>query len=149
MEQQWAGEERRGIPIHILNYVDEKLDVHTQKVEHLMQAHVGDEMARYQLIEEKLERNNRESERRHHSLIQSITAFTGNVEMMQQAFLRTQEGQPDYIGHFNDHNERAALGLWWKSVKDKALTKLIEWGVVVLAGWIGYSLWQSFLQGPK
>jgi hypothetical protein len=33
MAEEWQGEERRGIPIHILNHIDERLEQHTSRVD--------------------------------------------------------------------------------------------------------------------
>jgi hypothetical protein len=148
MAEDWHGEERRGIPIHILNYVDERLSTHVEKVEALMAGHVGEEMERYQEIITLIEEKDRKSEERHHSLVQSITAYMGHVEMVQGAFIEDEKGHPDFVGHRNDHDKRKRFGQWWGDVKERTITKVLEWGVLAFIGWVAYSLWESFLKGP-
>jgi hypothetical protein len=146
---EWQGEERRGIPIHVLNYVDERLSTHVDKVEALMASHVGEEMERYQEIINLIQEKDRRSEERHYSLVQSITAFSGNVELMSRAFLEDEKGRPDFDGHRYDHDKRKRFAVWWDGVKDKAITKVVEWGVLAFVVWVAHSMWESFLKGPK
>ena len=145
----WQGEERRGIPVHVLSYIDQKLEAHAEKVETLFRDHVGEEMSRYQEIIELIEDKDRRSEERHLGLVQSIHAYMGNVELMQAAFIEDSKGNPDYRGHRNDHDKRKRFGEWWDTVKDKAITKVIEWGALAFVVWVVHSMWEAFLKGPS
>ena len=114
-----------------------------------MAEHVGEEMARYSEIINLIQEKDRRSEDRHHSLVQSITAYMGKVELIDSAFLEDQKGHPDYRGHRNDHDKRKQFGDWWGGVKDKAITKVVEWGALAFVVWILHSLWEAFLKGPN
>lgn len=148
-EDAWRGDERRAIQVHIINYIDERLNVHTAKVEQLMKDHVGEEMARYSEIIELIEKKDKASEDRHYALVQSITAYTGHVEMVQAAFLEDEKGRPDFEGHRYDHDKRKRFAIWWAGVKDKAITKVIEWGALAFVVWVVHSMWEAFLKGPN
>lgn len=149
MTEAWAGEERRGIPMHILNYMDERLAGHTRHIEGIFQQHTEEEMDRYASIVESIEAHTKASEARHGALIQSINAYMEHQDQIRGAFLKDESGRPDYHGHWYDHNHRKNLAIWWQGVKDGVLVKVIEWGTVLVLGWLGLMVWQGILQGPK
>jgi len=149
MTEAWAGEERRGIPMHILNYMDERLAGHTRHIEEIFQHHTAEEMDRYSAIAESIEAQTKSSEARHGALIQSIQAYMSRQEEIESAFLKDGEGRRDFHGHWYDHNHRKNLAVWWQGVKDSVLMKVIEWGSVLLLGWLGLMIWHGILQGPK
>lgn len=118
-QRQWDGSERRGIPIHLINYVDERLAVHVDKVEKIMANHVGEEMERYREIIDLIEEKDRRSEDRHHALVQSISAYNAHVELIDGAFLDDEDnGQPDYRGHRKAHKSWAKDGEEEKKVME-------------------------------
>lgn len=167
---EWNGAERRGIPIHVLNYMDERLQAHVEHVEEIFNAHIKDEMARYNDILETIKRNreqtaaeisaiaeeieelNTNAQRRHDSLVQSLNAYSDGMNHKCQdvtsAFIKGPDGLPDFEGHRNDHDKRKKFGDWWDNVKDKLLTKILEWGALAFVVWVAHSLWEAFLKGP-
>ncbi len=149
MTEVWDGEERRGIPMHILNYMDDRLAGHTRHIEEILEHHTGEEMERYTAIVESIKAQTNASEARHSALIQSLNAYMIRQEDMRGAFLKNEDGHPDYHGHWYDHNHRKNLGIWWQGVKNGVLVKMIEWGSVLVVGWLGLMIWNGILQGPK
>ena len=136
MEDNWAGEERRSIPIHILTYVDTKLDAHTQKIEEIFQQHIETETSQISEIFKTLNKNNEESTARHSVLVDKITAYQGHVELMEQAFLETEKGTPDYEGHRHFHKVKKDSLEWWDKVKQNAVSKVVEWGTIGILVWV-------------
>jgi len=127
---EWNGEDRRapeGVIIAVMNHVQETLDRHTAKMD-----------TKFDHVNARID-----------NLIESISSYMDKQEDIEKAFLKTHDGRPDFHGHFYDHDHRRQLGIWWDGVKDKAITKLIEWGVVVTVGWIAINLWDAFLKGHK
>ena len=104
---EWTGEERRGIPIHILNHIDEKLDSHVNKVESMVQEHTEEEMDRYKEILAKIESHRQENELRHSSLSSSFMSYAERVDTFCQniaeAFPHNEQGKPDFHGHGRAH----------------------------------------------
>lgn len=110
MNSPWAGEERRSIPIHVLNHIDEKLAQHTERVEAAFAEHTMDEQNRYQAIQETIDQHRMDSERRHEELGRSINAFMERTADLHNdfvsAFPRDTLGKADFAGHRIDHEAR-------------------------------------------
>lgn len=160
---EWHGEERRGIPFHILTYIDERLKAHVDHVEKIFTDHTREEMERYGEIMDLIQGNrektaseiaelNANAQKRHESLVQSLQAYSDGMNHKCQdvtsAFVKGPDGQPDFAGHRADHDRRKKFGDWWDSIKDKAVTKVVEWGALAFVVWVAHSLWESFLKGP-
>lgn len=147
--QPWDGvSDRRSIPIHILNYVDGRLEEHTKRIYDLLQEHVSEEMERYDEILDKIGSSADKAEARHNSLSMSINSYMTKQELIEEAFLEDKHGKPDYHGHKYDHEYRKQVSSWWAKVKDGVVMKIIEWGGVAFVAWAGYALWDAFLRGP-
>lgn len=129
------------IPLPIISYVDKRLSDHTAKIEALL-------LQRMLEIQTEMRDQNDKADRRHHALVDSITAYMGRQEMIDRAFMKDDDGHPDYHGHFNDHFTRHKWSQWWQSVREKTAVKVFEWGAVVIIAWIALTLWRAFLEGP-
>lgn len=146
---EWDGKsDRRSIPLHILNYVDERLETHTDKIYNLLADHVKEEMSRFDEIKDGIRESEERQEHRHSSLIQSITAYMQKQELIDLAFLADRHGQPDYQGHRSDHEYRKAAADWWQKVKGTVTIKVLEWASVGFFAWLMYVVWEAFLRGP-
>ena len=136
-DEQGKPLERRSIPIHILNHIDERLETHMTKVD--------EQFASLRLELLALEKKSIE---RHNQLLDLMGIQVQKQQKLEDAFIKNEHGEPDISGHFYDHDHRRQLGEWWCGVKDKAFTKVIEWGVLAFCTWVAYSLWKAFLDGP-
>lgn len=118
---EWDGKERREIPFHLVNYMDEKLKAHTAEIKGIVDGHTGDEMKRYQEIlgsvgdikgdiESRFRSVLVEMEERFSALGGSIDAYMSDVEALynavSQAFPKDEDGKPDFKGHAKDHKIR-------------------------------------------
>jgi hypothetical protein len=148
-EHEWNGEERRSIPIHVLNYMDHRLGEHTNRIEDLFKEHITDEMERYGDIVNKLESSAIASQKRHSILIDQLTIVTGNTELIKGAFPKSKEGLPDYNEHHDYHFTWKTRKEWWAGTSSQAVRKLFEWMLMAFVIWMGTVIWQAALQGPK
>jgi hypothetical protein len=148
VEQEWHGEERRGIPIHILNYMDERLKAHVDHVENIFKFHTEEEMKRYGDILKMIGESRKAAEGRHAEIMELMSGFTYKCKSVTDAFLKAPDGTPDFDGHRYDHDKRKRFADWWESVKDKAITKVVEWGALAFVVWVVHTLWESLLKGP-
>lgn len=144
----WEGHERRGIPIHVLNYIDKRLDTRIEEVKQLFLDHTREEMDRYTEILQKIEDSRTASEERHATLIQQLTVNIGHQKMIETAFLKTENGDPDFHGHHNDHHQRKKFADWINRLKDKAITRVVEYASVAAFVWFAYMVWAGILKGP-
>lgn len=55
----------------------------------------------------------------------------------------------DFDAHHDFHKASTETKQKWDKRMDQVFMKLIEWGSVAATGWIGVSLWNAFLAGPK
>ena len=147
--KDWKGEERRGIPIHILNYMDERLKTHTDHIEHVFHDHTADEMERYNAILDKISSGQKAAVDRHESIMEVISHFNGKCKDVHSAFLKTSEGEYDFDGHRYDHDKRKKFGEWWERVKGGIVVKVMEWGSLAFIIWVIHSIWESLLKGPS
>lgn len=159
MTDSWAGDERRSIPIHILNHVDERLGVHAERVEKAFVEHTAEEMDRYTDIRNDytelrsiLNEHRAESSRKHIELCKSFDAFSDRTEMiytnLNEAFPTDRNGKPDFHGHAKAHEA------WIESSKEtKELVAYVKKVVVAacsmgLVSWITFLMWEGILRGP-
>ena len=118
---KWDGNERRTVPVHLISYVDKKIE----EVSH------------------KIDSYARDSEQRHHILVDKITHYQGQLELTEQAFLKTSEGHPDYDGHRHYHLDKKTAAEWWNNVRQNSTSKVFEWGIIGILAWMV----SQFLQG--
>ena len=148
-KHSWDGSERRGIPIHILNYMDARLKTHTEHIEQIFTGHTQDEMDRYKAINKAIDDARVSSESRHKAVMEALSGFKTKCRSVESAFLKLPNGEPDFEGHNRDHSSRKRFGDWWDQVKGSTLAKIIEWGSLAFVIWIIHTLWEAFLKGPK
>ena len=104
--QDWPGDERRSIPIHILNFVDEKMESQTKQIKDIFEDHEIKEMARYSSIEGDV----KDLKNDFHILTSNITSFMDRTTEfhtdVKAAFPKNEDGNPDFGGHASDHKHR-------------------------------------------
>ena len=147
--EDWQGDERRSIPIHILNYIDDRLDTRINEVKKLFVDHTTDEMERYAQIISSIDGSRKASEERHNELIHQLTIHIGHAKLVESAFLTDEKGNPDFSGHHYDHHKRKTFLDWWNGVKDKAVTRVIEYASVAVFAWLVFMIWKALLAGPQ
>jgi len=150
---EWGGEDRRSIPIHILNYVKDTVTSETEEIKRIFAQHSQYESDRYNEILESQRISSEKAQERYNHLIRSVEAYTNKTEALQEnmqaAFLTTRHGKPDYLGHANAHES------WIESAADtKKLLKDIRLGLILagataLGTWILPLIWNGVLVGPK
>lgn len=145
---EWQGDERRGIQIHILNYIDERLDSRIGEVKALFVEHTTDEMERYTEILRQIDDSRKASETRHGELIKQLTVNISHQQSIENAFIKDEMGKPDFVGHHYDHFSRKKWADWINGVKDSAVTRVVEYASVAVFAWIGYMVWTGLLAGP-
>lgn len=150
-----AAGEPPSAPLHIIAYVDGRMREHTEHVESILREHVADEMCRFgeiqgaiKALRERTEELEIRSARRHEEIMAVLTQHTRRINEIEQAFLVDHKGNPDFHDHHNDHSVRAKAGEWWKDVRNKTTTKMIEWASVALVAWVALHVWTAFLKGP-
>ncbi len=148
-EHEWHGEERRGIPIHILNYMDERLNTHTERIEHVFHAHTADEMDRYNAILNRIEEGQKAATERHKTVMETISHFNGKCSSVHSAFIKLPDGTYDFDGHRYDHDRRKKFAEWWDRVKGGIVIKLMEWGSLAFVVWAVHTMWEAFVKGPS
>lgn len=144
MSSDWVGEERRGIPIHVLTYLDAKFDAHIEKVNDLVNQHKEDEMRRYKEILDHVDRSDTAAEDRHNALIDKLSEFIGTQELINSAFIEDHKGEPDYNGHKQDHHVRAQRARTWSEFWTDAFKKVGTGAVYAAAVAIGLAVWEAF-----
>lgn len=89
------------------------------------------------------------SERRHTSLIQSLSAYQDDVNAMRRAFLVDAKGNPRFDDHYDDHNTRdrwyGILGNWLRD----GFGNLVKLAMASGAVWFLYQVWEALHKGPK
>jgi len=153
VEQTWHGDERRGIPIHILNHVDERLGQHSFRIEKLLMDHTDDEMERYQEIISRIDRNSEDSQRRHEATAKAIVDHMSKTDMIYEhlieAFPPDDRGKPDFIGHATAHKKWITEAKDTKELRAYIQKVVLAAATVGVAGWLLSLAWQGFLMGPK
>jgi hypothetical protein len=146
---EFTGEERRSIPVHVLNYMDHKLDEHTQRIENLFKEHIADEAQKHSAVIYNLEVSAKASQSRHAALMTQFNMISENIEEINNAFPKSKEGLPGYEEHHNYHFTWRTRKEWWAGTSNQAFRKLFEWLLMAFVIWLGAVIWQSILTGPK
>lgn len=151
----WAGEERRGLPIHILNYVDERMTLATGEITRYIHDHTKEETERYG---EMIDRQDQLENKINHleNSVQEVTEIVGNnsksikqltesvnawmqnnselLGCIRKAFPRDDHGEPDFDGHRTAHNnwiknapEEKELMSFMRSMQTKMIEDKARW----------------------
>jgi len=152
----WKGDERRSIPIHVLNYIKEivteetvELKTSFDEYKRNFAAHDHDEMARYDAILQNQIANAKESADRHYALVDSLTASMGRIQLAETAFIKNHNGDPDFHGHREAHEVWIAESIARKEFWNKMKFELAKWGFIGFLGWGLVQLWLGVLHGPS
>lgn len=144
----WDGSERRSIPIHILNYLDERLGTHAEQIENIFVTHTKDEMERYKSIEDSIETHAIESQKRHAEIMEVISHFNGKCRDVHSAFLLRKDGSPDFEGHAKAHESWLTRATWRHTFKNNLFNKVGEVLAIAATLWVLHVIWEAFLKGP-
>lgn len=149
---EWEGTERRSIPIHIINVMEERFENHAGHMERMFTDHTTNEMERYKEILDEIELTRRASADRHQMLVDSITSYMGKTELMiaefSSAFPKTKDGKPDFHGHANAHDSWIEESLARKEFFAHIKKVVAAAAILVVGSWVGVLVWQGILHGP-
>lgn len=145
-----SGGEPPSAPIHIIAYVDGRMREHTQHVEQILRDHVADEMCRFGEIQggiraasaraEELELRNAA---RHAEIMAMLTTQNKRIDEIEQAFLTTPKGEPDYHGHLGDHDTRSKAAQRWDDLKRSTTANVVTWASIAAIGWLVFAVWTA------
>ena len=137
-ERAWQGEERRGIPIHILNHIDERLEQHTNRVDTQFSE------VRNQIMSLTLSINS--------WMEKEPDAIVEQCEVLIDEAIPTSPDSPDSTPKEKRREHRHAHAKWmqdvademarWKRIREKAL----EWAVISGLGVVVISVVQYVLR---
>ncbi len=144
----WNGPERRSAPLHIINYVDGRLREHAERIESVLTGHIKDEDDKIQAIHDRLDANDKASEARHKLLSDQLTLHLTKQSQVEDAFLRTEQGHPDYHGHREHHSLSQRAAKWRSDLRNNTAAKLFEYTVIGFLIWAALHLWPVLLKGP-
>jgi hypothetical protein len=109
-DDHYLGEDRRTIPVHILQHIDSRLTTSISQILTEFKEHTGEEMDRYKDILDQIEANRQASDKRHTELTNIIHDHTHATEEMLKTILsgfpKNAEGKADLSGHAEDHQFR-------------------------------------------
>lgn len=169
VSEEWLGQERRSIPVHVLNHIDERLATHTERVSKVVADHTREEMDRYKEILDKIDAHRADSEDRHGALSDAFAQYASKMDdfchAISQAFPKDDEGKPDFRGHGQAHASWMANSERDKSLlayvetqkqKDEDADKDIKYYkravisavAVIVVLWVGNLIWAGAAQGP-
>ena len=160
MGEPWDGDERRGIPIHVLNYVGEQMESHTKEVKDAFASHEKEELIRYKVIQDDIG----EIRKSLHTLMTNINAFMEQTTEfhghVKSAFPKDDENRPDYTGHNKAHKSWIATAEQDKEVmtyvrqhmkkenegfEDKRIVvrSILITLLSIFAGWVIIQMWSA------
>lgn len=140
-QDEWDGTERRGLPLHIINYIDGRLRDHADqfngKLDSLQQEIYHLTMSINSWMEK------------------SPGALIEHAEKLIDEAIPTHPDNPDATPAEKRKEHRKAHASWIKKVDEemdewRTLRKRVrEWAVIGALGLIMLAVWQFLLQGPK
>lgn len=162
-DTDWNGSERRQIPFHLVNFMDEKLRQHEARILLVVDNHMSDEKLRYNKILDTIEHNRVASESRHSALeshiserhellVKSIESYSEKVEQfrttVESAFPKDIMGKADFAGHASYH-----ISLIDEAKEAREFRKYIKRVVAAAAAvgiltWLWQVIWPALLAGP-
>lgn len=145
--------ERRSIPIHLLTYVDEKLEHHAKEIKGIVVGHTSEEMDRYEEIITIIKAHREEMDARYNTLLRSIDSYTDKVERvhehLSEAFLTDKKGRPDFQGHAHAHEAWVEEAKQAKELRAYIQKVVLATAAVAIGSWLLAVVWPAVLQGPK
>lgn len=138
---EWQGEERRAIPIHILNHIDSRLSEHADRVENQLG----------------------ETNRRIQNLTLSINswmekepaALADRLEDIVDEMIPPHPDNKDATKAEKRHEHRKAHASWIKRIEEemsrwkRLRERVAEWAIVGALAFVVMAVWKLFLEGPK
>ena len=147
-KHEWSGEERRGLPIHIINYIDARLHSVTDQFNGKIDA-LSQEI--YHLTQSITSFIEKQDESRHNCRV----AVIEQCEKIVDEAIPTHPDNPDATPAEKRKEHRKAHASWIRKVDEemeewRALRKRVrEWAAIGALGLILLALWQYLLNGPK
>ena len=141
MSEEWKGEERRGLPVHIINYIDERLRDHADVFNGKLDALQEEVYHLTQSINSWMEK--------------TPEALTVRCEKLIDEAIPTHPDNPDASPIEKRKEHRKAHASWIKRVDEemeewrRLRSKLKEWAMIGGVSIIALAVWQYLLNGPK
>ena len=141
MSEEWKGEERRGLPVHIINYIDERLRDHADIFNGKLDALQEEVYHLTQSINSWMEK--------------TPEALTVRCEKLIDEAIPTHPDNPDASPIEKRKEHRKAHASWIKRVDEemeewrRLRSKLKEWAMIGGVSIIALAVWQWLLNGPK
>ncbi len=138
----WDGIERREIPIHFLNFVEERIATYSKHIEQRIdeqEAHISKRCDDLTDLIQKQEAR----------LQETMNLFQAKQTAIDSAFLHDDKGRPDYVGHFHDHDDRKSLAVWLREQRNKIAGKAMEYIVLLFLAWVAMQVWERAAYGPN
>jgi hypothetical protein len=147
-EKGWEGEERRSIPIHIINHIDERLESHSMQVE----GKLDDVRKEIRVISQSI---SSWMDKQPFSCDGFRKAIIVDCEKIVDEAIPTSPDNPSATASEKRSEHRRAHAKWiedindemrrWKRIREKAL----EWAVIGSIGIVALAVWQFLLKGPQ
>jgi hypothetical protein len=139
-EDKWDGEERRGLPIHILRYIDERLEEQYNS----FSARIDTLDDRFVSMTASLDS----------WMAKEPAALIEQCEKMVDEAIPHHPEHPDATAREKRHEHRRAHAKWianvdaemmrWKRIREN----LLQWAIMGGAGMVLIAVWQYVLKGP-
>ena len=147
-KENWEGQERRSLPIHLLNYVDERLRDHADTWNGKLDAMQEEIYHLSKSISAWMEGNDRHR-------AECKTKVIETCEKLIDEAIPTSPDNPDATAQEKRKEHRKAHASWidkvnkemeeWRTIRQR----IKEWAIVGAAGVVVIAVWQYLLQGPK
>ena len=145
---EWNGDERRGLPLHIISYIDTRLSEHTDTFNGRLDALQQEIYHLTQSIESFLDKQCKSCETQHARIIE-------RCEMLVDEAIPTHPDNPDASPTEKRKEHRKAHASWIKRVDEemdewRVIRKRVkEWAILGALGIAALAVWQFLLAGPK
>ena len=141
------------IPAPIASHIEQKFAEHANKIERIFKEHTGEEMERYQEILDLINSHRDDTDRKHKTVMESLSAYVDKTEKVyeafDQAFPADKKGRPDFSGHAKAHDSWIEEAKATKELREYIKKVVIGAGAVALCSWLFAVVWPAFLAGPK
>lgn len=141
MSEEWKGEERRGLPLHILKYIDERLEEQYNSFN-----------SRIDTLDERITQLTRSIDS---WILKEPAALLEQCEKMVDEAIPHHPENPSATPAEKRHEHRSAHAKWIKRVDEemqrwkRMREHLLQWAIMGGAGMVLIAVWQYVLKGPQ
>ncbi len=143
-----ASNEQPAIPVHILEHCNTLIGGVVEKLEQKIDKHTTEEMQRYKDILDA----QKAMQQQIASLNAAVVSFMDKTDEfhsdIRKAFVKNEDGLPDYEGHRLDHRGRMTEAQKKQERMEKVLTGVMVFVCAGVGAWVLNVLWPAVLMGP-